>query len=67
MEKKNTDGEIGLEQEEEYFILVVRKRNSHTHKQQQKKTWFIYSVTTLVAQLVKNPPAVLETWVWPLG
>lgn len=28
---KNTDGEIGLEQEEEYFILVIRKRNSHTH------------------------------------
>lgn len=27
---KNTDGEIGLEQEEEYFILVI-ERNSHTH------------------------------------
>ena len=37
MEKKNTDGEIGLEQEEEYFILVVRKRNTHTHTHIKKK------------------------------
>ena len=22
---------------------------------------------SLVVQLVKNPPAVWETWVWPLG
>ena len=36
MEKKNTDGEIGLEQEAEYFILVVRKRNTHTHTHKKK-------------------------------
>ena len=28
---KNTDGEIGLKQEEEYFILLIRKINSHPH------------------------------------
>ena len=42
MEKKNTDGEIGLEQEEEYFILVVRKRNSHTHKQTKKNLIYLF-------------------------
>ena len=26
-----------------------------------------YSWVSLVAQLVKNPPAMQETWVWPLG
>ena len=26
-----------------------------------------YSWASLVAQLVKNPPAMLETWVWSLG
>ena len=26
-----------------------------------------YSWASLVAQLVKNPPAMLETWVQPLG
>ena len=26
-----------------------------------------YSWASLVAQLVKNPPAMRETWVWPLG
>ena len=26
-----------------------------------------YSWTSLVAQLVKNPPAMRETWVWSLG
>ena len=26
-----------------------------------------YSWASLMAQLVKNPPAVLETWVWSLG
>ena len=26
-----------------------------------------YSWTSLVAQLVKNPPAMWETWVWSLG
>ena len=26
-----------------------------------------YSWASLVVQLVKNPPAVLETWVWSLG
>ena len=26
-----------------------------------------YSWASLVAQLVKNPPAIQETWVWPLG
>ena len=28
---------------------------------------FQYSWTFLVAQVVKNPPAVQETWVWSLG
>ena len=28
---------------------------------------FQYSWASLVAQLVKNPPAVRETWVWSLG
>ena len=28
---------------------------------------FQYSWAFLVAQLVKNPPAVQETWVWSLG
>ena len=28
---------------------------------------FQYSWASLVAQLVKNPPAMLETWVWSLG
>ena len=26
-----------------------------------------YSQASLVAQLVKNPPAMRETWVWSLG
>ena len=26
-----------------------------------------YSWTSLVVQLVKNPPAMQETWVWSLG
>ena len=26
-----------------------------------------YSSASLVAQLVKNPPAIWETWVWSLG
>ena len=26
-----------------------------------------YSQASLVAQLVKNPPAMQETWVWSLG
>ena len=26
-----------------------------------------YSWASLVAQLVKNPPAMQETWVWSLG
>ena len=26
-----------------------------------------YSWVSLVAQLVKNPPAIRETWVWSLG
>ena len=26
-----------------------------------------YSWASLVAQLVKNPPAMWETWIWPLG
>ena len=28
---------------------------------------FLYSWASLVAQLVKNLPAMWETWVWPLG
>ena len=28
---------------------------------------FQYSWTSLLVQLVKNPPAIQETWVWPLG
>ena len=28
---------------------------------------FQYSWASLVVQLVKNPPAMWETWVWPLG
>ena len=28
---------------------------------------FSYSGASLVAQLVKNPPAIQETWVWSLG
>ena len=27
----------------------------------------LYDCTSLVAQLVKNPPAMQETWVWSLG
>ena len=29
--------------------------------------WLLIAVASLVAQLVKNLPAVLETWVRPLG
>ena len=28
---------------------------------------FVNMGASLVAQLVKNPPAMLETWVWSLG
>jgi len=28
---------------------------------------FTYSMASLVTQMVKNPPAVQETWVWSLG
>ena len=37
-----------------FFHLVVRIRNNLTWK-------------SLVAQTVKNPPAMQETWVWYLG
>ena len=30
-------------------------------------TWIILLCASLVAQLVKNPPATWETWVQPLG
>ena len=29
--------------------------------------WFSSSRASLIAQLVKNPPAMQETWVWSLG
>ena len=29
--------------------------------------WFIYKWASLVAQMVKNLPAMQETWVWSLG
>ena len=29
--------------------------------------WLQYSWVSLVAQIVKNPPAMRETWVWSLG
>ena len=29
--------------------------------------WVLYHWASLVAQLVKNPPAMWETWVWSLG
>ena len=29
--------------------------------------FFIYGWASLVAQMVKNPPAVQKTWVWSLG
>ena len=31
------------------------------------KNWYIYNMYGLVAQMVKNLPAVQETWVWSLG
>ena len=35
---------------------------------ESKKEWIcIYAWASLVAQLVKNPPAMQETWVWSLG
>ena len=31
------------------------------------KKWFLIKGVSLVAQLVKNPPAMREIWVWSLG
>ena len=37
------------------------------HTSQEKNAWFTNKRASLGAQLVKNPPAMQETWVWSLG
>ena len=37
------------------------------HTSQEKNAWFTNKRASLGAQLVKNPPAMRETWFWSLG
>ena len=41
--------------------------NVHMHKEELFCTSFLEVQASLVAQMVKNPPAMQETWVQPLG
>ena len=43
-----------------FLIIMVMKMSNHLHNTYQV-------VGFLVAQLVKNPPTMWETWVWSLG
>ena len=45
-------------------MLVPRLRNTQTIIFFKVHTWI---ETSLVAQLVSNPPAMLGTWIWALG
>ena len=54
------------------MIIFLKGSQSHHHcdshqGQNKEKTPLQYSWASLVAQLVKNPPAKQETWVQSLG
>ena len=48
-------------------LPLYYKGSIHKHMHPQKYTTHIQVGFSLIAQLVKNPPAVWETWVLSLG
>ena len=46
----------------EYIILSLRRSTGEETGYSLQYSWAL-----LIAQLVKNPPAMKETWVWSLG
>ena len=64
------DTTLMAESEEGLKSLLIKVKDESekaSFKLNIKKNHGIQSWASLVAQLVKNPPAMWETWVWSLG
>ena len=48
---------------QQFLSIYPREINSNSHK----KSMYTYVFASLVAQMVKNPPVMWETWVGSLG
>ena len=58
---------IGFEWASAFFLMNRKPSNGDELLPGDLMSNVFYSWASLVAQLVKNPPAVLETWVRSLG
>ena len=50
-----------------YYSTTWEAHNSHIQRDREETFSNLRSRTSLVAQMVKNPPAIQETWIQALG
>ena len=61
------DEELWPQHDSRVLIWPLPHNPQTLHQTQQNSSYLVLKSVTLVAQLVKNPPAMRENWVWSLG
>ena len=61
---KMNSHQVSCEQSENVYLKYLNKSYLNFHLKNER---FYKQGASLVTQLVKNLPAMQETWVWPLG
>ena len=60
-------GRLGHWKESKWWIWVLNKEENENSKGQFKRSLLLHGASSLVPQMVKNPSAMWETWVWSLS